>query len=237
MSGQAPQSGWHSDEQRHRAIERRYWLFSSLLSSAVAIGAILSAIFAFGAVRAGQASADAGWEAATQANRQSKIAEQQLVQSQSSSRPYVIAQISKDQVSVAELSGDSAAGLTNEYTARLRFTNFGTTPAIIKHIEGAITVALPSDNPGYTAEHMTELVLSQGQSTDVIPLSRKASREEAMNAVVGSGSVYVIGKVIYTGISGQLMTSAFCYRWPLRSRGRETQLVQAYGSGCTNHND
>ncbi len=233
MSSQTPQSGWHSDEQTHRSKERLYWLFSSLLSLAVAVGAGFSARYAYKAVVAGQASADASREAASQAKRQAEIAEQQLLQSRSSSRPYVIAQISKDQLSQAALSGSGVDSLIYEFTARLRFTNFGTTPAIIKHIEGTVSLGLQSDKSLFTEEHVTELILSQGQSSEEYIWSRKTNQAKTSNVFVGDGSVYVAGKIVYADTSGQLMSDAFCYRWPLHSHSRDTQLVPAYGPGCS----
>lgn len=255
----------HSTENEHRTAEQFKWRQERVLGSLTTLFSFCAALLAGltfretrrqadiaqdtlkeirtssaqtdKAVAAGQASAEASREAALQAKRQADIAQQQFMQSKSSSRPYVIAQISRDQLAQDSISGDNQSGASYEYKARLRFTNFGTTPAIIKHIEGAVTLTLPNDRPQFVEEHLTELILPQGQSTKEYIWLRQTSLPEAMNVVVGSGGVYIVGKITYTDTSGQIMSTAFCYVWPLHSHDLRTQLVPTYGPGCFNQSE
>lgn len=75
----AYENGWHPQEEKHRRHEGWYWFASILLSAVVAIGAGLSAIYAYKAVEAGQAQAKA-------AQDQTEIARRALI---ASDRPWL----------------------------------------------------------------------------------------------------------------------------------------------------
>lgn len=112
-SGEAPQQGWHPQEEKHRRREWRYWCFSILLSVAVAVGAGLSAFYAYKAVEAGQAQAQA-------ARDQTYIAENALV---AANRPWI--KVTGLEISRIEVKTDSVI-----VAANIGVKNVGASPAV-----------------------------------------------------------------------------------------------------------
>lgn len=107
------ENGWHSQEQKHRRREGRYWLASILLSAVVAIGAGVSAIYAYRAVKAGQAQVKA-------AQDQADIARSALI---ASDRPWVML----TEIKPASLSLDDEFG--TELWVNISAKNIGHSPA------------------------------------------------------------------------------------------------------------
>lgn len=221
----------NADDRRHQTLERLYWAFSFLLSCAVAIGAFLSVYFA-------RRAADAGWEAARQAEQQAKIAQEQLAQSKVASLPYVVLQIDGDRVSSNRSeTGLVEKGFSSVYTVKLRFTNFGATPAIIRHIEGLITINLPRTGYVNVEEHTTDLVLSPGKPTDDFNWRKEVSYEQERRLAEDTSSkLYVVGRITYTDVSGKLLVNVFCYFMPTHSRDQRTRILPGDGPGCSNRN-
>lgn len=228
----------HPGEERHRSIERLYWMLSFLLSIAVAGGAFASAIYARQAVLA-------GWRAVAEARRQASAAEKQLTQSEAASRPYVIAQIKEDRlISGRPERAPASESSFDTYTAALSFKNFGTTPAIIKHFEGGVTLAEEGKtigpSRGVTAsenDYVTALVLSQDKSTPEYEWKISVSQPEKARLVTDTLKLYLVGEVLYNDVYGRSYKYAFCYLMPTHSRDLRTRLVPASGLGCSNRND
>jgi len=106
------QEGWHPKEEQHRRQERRYWLTSVLLTFAVAIGAGLSAMYAYNAVKAGQDQAQA-------ARDQTYIAENALI---AANRPWI--KVTGLEIVRLEIRTDSVI-----VTANVGVKNVGASPA------------------------------------------------------------------------------------------------------------
>ncbi len=220
----------NSDDRKHHILERIYWVFSFLLSCAVGIGAFLSVYFAHQA-------ADAGWEAARQTRQQAETAQGQLTQSKAASLPYVVVQIEDDRVfSDRSETGLAEKGFSNVYTVKIRFTNFGATPAIIRHVEGLITVNLPRSGYVNTEEHTTDMVLPQGKPTPDYNWRKEVNYEQERRLDADTSKLYVTGKVTYTDVSGKLLVNVFCYLMPTRSHDLRTRIVPGDGPGCFNRN-
>lgn len=220
-----------SDDQKHQTLERLYWAASFVLSCLITFGAFRSFYFAHQA-------ADAGWEAARQARQQAEAAQAQLIQSKAASRPYVIVQISGDRAASNLLEKNPIKdGSFNFYVVKLRFTNFGTTPAIITHIEGSVSTDLSHDEfnkRSNTEEHATDLVLIQGQSTGEYTWKGTVSQEEEQRLTLDNLQLHIAGKVVYADVFGNLQSTDFCYVMPTHSHDLRMRIVPAYDPGCFN---
>ncbi len=144
-AGEAPQQGWHPQEEKHRRREWRYWRFSILLSVAIAVGAGLSAFYAYKAVEAAQAQAQA-------ARDQTYIAENALI---AANRPWI--KVTTLEISRVEVKTDSVI-----VAANIGVKNVGASPAARTFIR---TKLLPDGSiidTGREAEAMCQKTVADG---------------------------------------------------------------------------
>lgn len=119
-----PPQGWHPQEEHHRRHEGWYWLASIFLSLAIAIGAGLSARYAYRA-------ASEAHEQAMQARRQADIARDTLV---ASNRPWVML----TDINPVSLSSDDGAGV--HFWVKVSVKNVGHSPAQNVSISGRLLI-------------------------------------------------------------------------------------------------
>lgn len=237
-----------STDEDHRTAERAYWSADIKIKNRPnRLGWVtwgLSAIAAAAAIEGyleierqiviAQAGTEASREAASEAARQTVILQDQLTQSKRLARPYVIAEIGINQVS-SGASGGNDGDNSYRYIAKVRFRNFGNTPAIIKHIEGVVTLSLPYRELLLNKDYATDLILAPGVATEEFSMPAYSNSAGATNVIEGTGSVYISGKITYLDVADEPMSTEFCYVWPLHSRDPRKQLVPAGGPGCYNH--
>lgn len=207
-----PTQGWHPQEERHRCQERRYWFASILLSAVVAIGAGLSARYAYRA-------ANEAHEQAVQARRQADAAESELIAT-TRARLKLVA-ITDAYVSRAK--GSDVAWFYFKPT----YKNFGPSPAEDIFFEPHIFVvgaAGPSSEQacktgeGWIArEPIADIVFPQDEGGGAwigaqVPLQKLKEGAAKIHAIQPSATVYlgVVGCLLYrSGSTGGPYVTGF----------------------------
>ena len=117
----AQPQGWHPQEEKHRRREGWYWFASVFLSTMVAVGAGLSARYAYQAAEAGRIQAQA--------------AQGQLDQMTAAQRPWVLT--SELSIERVDILPDIAAIMAS---TNYKVTNFGQSPAMDVFVTTALFI-------------------------------------------------------------------------------------------------
>jgi hypothetical protein len=198
-----PPPGWHADEREHRQRERGFWKAYIVLTALTLIGVFASALFAFGAYRAGKRQANA---AETQIDVARDTEHRQL-------RAYL------------HINHGPMTVTTNTASAEIRISHSGQTPAYKIKLEADIQVGpfplpdseklslptggIPTYEFGalYGTEPIKQTIAMPQNSNDAIEIQNRSHDRLAGGLQV----FYLFGRVRYQDIFGNEWPYDFCY--------------------------
>jgi hypothetical protein len=224
----ASPSGWHVEEREHRRQERRFWNAYISLTVLIAIGAFLSAFFAYRAY-------DASTRAVVEAKRQANAAETQIDVARDTEHRQLRAylHISHGPITVSD----------NTASAEIRISHSGQTPAYKIKLEADIQVghfllpdteklSLPTGGIPiyefgalYGNEPIKQTISMPQNSNDAIEI-QKRSRDRLAG---GLQAFYLFGRVRYQDIFGNEWPYEFCFSFdPLNNKEGSERGCEKY---------